>query len=79
MVLAAEPTGTSINGVPEYLVSLEVHPPDRPDYETGMKVCVGMQAQDCLRPGTEVRAWVESNGGQGLLVSFDGSLATGRG
>jgi len=79
VVLDAEPTGTSINDVPEYRVSLEVHPPDRPDYETTMKVCVGMLSLESLRPGTELRAWVERDGGPGLLVSFDGSLGTGKG
>ncbi len=77
IVLDAEPTGTTINDVPEYLVLLDVHPPDRPDFQTGLKVCVGMSALDSLRPGTEVRAWVEREDGPGLLVDFGGSMGVG--
>lgn len=77
VVLDAERTGRSINDVPEYRVSLDVHPPDRPSFRTGLRVCVGMTGLESLRPGTEVRAWVEPDGGPGLLVSFDGHLGVG--
>jgi hypothetical protein len=79
VVQGAERTGTTVNDVPEYRVSLEVRPPDRPRFETEMKVCVGMTGLESLRPGTEVRAWVEGDGGPGLLVSFDGHLGLGQG
>ncbi len=74
VVRSAETTGKTINDVPEYLVSLEVRPPDRPGYEATMKVCVGVTGLESLRPGTEVMAWVERDGGGSLLVSFDGHM-----
>lgn len=73
-IMDFQPTGTTINNLPEYHFSLHVESADGRAFDTDMKSCVSLLNLHKLEIGRTCRARLDPDGGSGIIVDF-GSCA----
>jgi hypothetical protein len=67
-VIGAQPTGMSINNVPEMAIRLQIVLPGRPPYEATTKMLLGASAVHALAPGASVAVRVDPENVSDVLI-----------